>query len=208
MAQYKNPASWSSQRLYDEIMMIKDDARKRMRQYQRKATASGSGGLYSSRYESLTARNRQDFGQNILPARIPETREGMELYFRRAQAAINLPTVPEARKEIFAEKAALEKQMGITIEGKFGYTEQKLLSDFLHSDEWKRLYSFGSATAIDKLAVELVNHPLADDKSAAELRKAFDNFKLTATSIKKLMKDKKRIIEKRNQKSKKKSKKK
>lgn len=172
---YKNPRMLSDAALAAAVDEMGTAARQVMRQFQRKKSS-----IYSAEYEGLAARNRQEYGQGLLPKNPPADRAGMEEYYRRAQQALQLGSVSETRARIKEQKANLERTLGIKIQGKFDAKAQKTLSDFLHSDEWKKAYSFGSARAFEMLRDELASGlKLSEDKAAERLKEAFLDFAAT-----------------------------
>jgi hypothetical protein len=176
---YRNPRRLSDKTLAQEAARMGKEARAVMRQFQRKKSS-----IYSSEYEGLASKNRQLYGQALLPKKPPTDRAGLEEYFRRAQRALNLDSVPETRKRILAQKAALENTLKIQIPGKFDAKAQKALSDFLHSDEWKKVYAFGSARAMEMLHDELAaGIAISDEKAAESLKAAFIDFAATEDLI-------------------------
>lgn len=172
---YLNPRRMSESALKDAAERMGKEARAVMRQFQRKKSS-----IYSAEYEGLAARNRQEYGQALLPKKPPTDREGLEEYVRRAQKALKMESVPETRKRLLRQKAALEKTLKIQIPGKFNAKAQKALSDFLHSDEWKKVYAFGSERAMEMLREELAaGIAISDEQAAEKLKEAFMDFAAT-----------------------------
>lgn len=174
----RNPRSMSDKRLAAEAAQLGEAARKVTRQFQRKKSS-----LYSAEYEGIAARNRQLYGQAILPAKPPTDRAALEEYYRRAQQLVGLGSVKEERAKIIRQKENLERTLEFEFE-KFGYKEQKALSDFLHSDEWKKVYAFGSVSAMNRLSDALVGGiRLSDQEAVDDLREIFKSFAATENLI-------------------------
>lgn len=175
---YRNPRSMSDAALREAAASIGAQARAVGRQFQRKKSS-----IYSAQYEGIAARNRQLYGQALLPKQLPTDRAALEEYLRRAQQLVSIGSVKEERARIKEQKANLEEVLGIKFP-KFGAKEQKVLSDFLHSDEWKKAYAFGSARAFQYLSEQLqAGIRLSDEGAADELRQAFTDFAATEDLI-------------------------
>lgn len=175
----RNPRSMSDSALAEAARKMGEVARQVGRQFQRK-----KGSIYSAEYEGIAARNRQLYGQALLPKAPPiGDRAALEEYYRRAQQLAGLGSVKEERARIKEQKENLEATLGIKFP-KFGAKEQKALSDFLHSDEWKKVYAFGSARAMQHLSDTLASGIRLSEEGAADaLRQAFENFAATEDLI-------------------------